>query len=143
MSIDIKYTASATATGGGREGRSKTEDGELDVKLAYPKALGGSGDGVNPEMLFATGYAACYLGAVRAAASKDDAVEKLSDDASVTAKVGIGPRSDEGFGLRVELMVSVPGLEEADVKRIADAAHNICPYSHATRGNIEVITTVV
>jgi osmotically inducible protein OsmC len=142
MSIDIKYTTSATATGGGRDGRSKTEDGEIDVKLAYPKALGGAGDGVNPEMLFATGYAACYLGAVRAAASQDDSVGKLPEDATVTAKVGIGPRSDQGFGLKVDLVVSVPGLDEADVKRIADAAHNICPYSHATKGNIEVTTTV-
>lgn len=142
MSIDVKYTASATATGG-RDGHSKTEGGEVDVKLATPKALGGSGDGVNPEMLFATGYAACYLGAMKFATTQDDTLAKVPDDAEVTAKVGIGPRSDKGFGLSVELEVSLPGVDKAEAEKVAEAGHGICPYSHATKGNIEVKTTVV
>ena len=141
MGIDIKYTASATATGG-REGHSRTEGGEIDVKLAPPKELGGSGDGVNPEMLFATGYAACYLGAMKYATTQDKALAKVPGDATVTAKVGIGARSDKGFGLKVELVVSMPGVDKAEVEKIAEAGHGICPYSHATKGNIEVVTTV-
>ena len=142
MSIDIKYTASATATGG-RDGHSRTEGGEVDVKLATPKALGGAGDGVNPEMLFAAGYAACYIGAMKFATTQDKSLAKVPDDAEVTAKVGIGPRSDKGFGLRVDLTVHFPGVDTAEVQKVADAGHDICPYSHATKGNIEVTTTVV
>lgn len=141
MGIDIKYTASATASGG-RDGHSRTENGEIDVKLAPPKALGGSGDGVNPEQLFATGYAACYLGAMKAATSQDKTLGKVPAEATVTAKVGIGPRSDTGFGLKVDLVVNFPGMDRSEAQKIADAGHTICPYSHATKGNIEVSTTV-
>ena len=142
MSVKVIYRASATATGG-RDGRSATEDGTIDVKLAVPKEMGGPGGGANPEQLFATGYAACYLGAMKFAASQDKTLAKVPDDATVKATVGIGPRSDKGFGLAVELEVHFPGIDRAEVERVAEAGHAICPYSHATRGNIEVTTTVV
>lgn len=142
MSVKVIYRASATATGG-RDGRSATEDGTIDVKLAVPKEMGGPGGGANPEQLFATGYAACYLGAMKFAASQDKTLAKVPDDATVKATVGIGPRSDKGFGLAVELEVHFPGIDRAEVERVAEAGHAICPYSHATRGNIEVTTSVV
>lgn len=142
MTVDIKYKASASATGG-RDGHSRTEDGSIDVTLATPKELGGNGKGNNPEQLFATGYAACYLGAMKFAASQDKALPKVPDDATVKATVGIGPRSDTGFGLEVWLEVTMPGIDKATAQKIADAGHTICPYSHATRGNISVTTTVI
>lgn len=136
--MKILYRTTATATGGGREGHSRTEDGKVDVRLDVPKEMGGGGgEGTNPEQLFATGYSACFLGAVRFAAGKQKV--KLPDEANVTADVGIGPRDDgEGFGLDVELTVSLPGLDEATAKKVVDQAHIVCPYSHATRGNIDV-----
>jgi lipoyl-dependent peroxiredoxin len=137
MSVNVLYRTQATATGG-RDGRSATKDGAVDVKLVTPKELGGAGgDGVNPEQLFATGYAACFLGALKFVASK----EKVSvpTDANVTADVGIGPRADEGgFGLDVALTVSLPGVEDAVADDLIAKAHVVCPYSHATRGNISV-----
>ena len=142
MSINVLYTTSATATGG-RDGHSRTEDGSIDVKLASPKELGGSGDGNNPEQLFATGYAACYLGAMKFATSQDKTLAKVPNDATVKASVGIGPRSDAGFGLVVTLEVTLPGVDHAEAERVAAAGHNICPYSHATKGNISVTTTVL
>ncbi|MEO1330697.1 MAG: organic hydroperoxide resistance protein [Pseudomonadota bacterium] len=141
MSIDVKYTISATATGG-REGHVKTEDGAIDLKLAPPQALGGSGDGHNPEQMFAAGYAACYLGAMKFATTQDASLAKVPDDATVKASVGIGPRSDMGFGLTVALEVHFPGVDAAEVQKVADAGHKICPYSHATNGNIAVTTKV-
>lgn len=136
--MDILYTAHATATGGGRnEGHSKTDDGKVDVKLSTPREMGGSGEGTNPEQLFATGYAACFLGALRFVAGKDH--NKLPDDTSVTAGVGFGKRDDgEGFGLKVTLTAHVPGLDTGAVRDLMDRAHIVCPYSHATMGNIEV-----
>jgi lipoyl-dependent peroxiredoxin len=137
--MEILYTAHATAGGGGREkGHSKTDDGKLDVELSTPKEMGGSGgEGTNPEQLFATGYAACYLGAMRAAAGKQH--KKLPAEATVSAEVGIGKRDDgEGFGLKVRLVAHVPDMDREEIKAIMDAAHIICPYSHATRGNVEV-----
>jgi Ohr subfamily peroxiredoxin len=142
MTISPVYTATATATGG-RDGRAKTDDGQLDVGLAVPEAMGGSGNGNNPEQLFAAGYAACYLGAMKYATTQDDSLAKIPDDAAVEASVGIGPRSDTGFGLTVALKVSMPGLETQEVQKIADAGHTICPYSHATQGNIDVTTEVI
>ncbi|MFW2544195.1 organic hydroperoxide resistance protein [Primorskyibacter sp. 2E107] len=142
MSIDVKYTIAATATGG-REGHVKTEDGAIDLALTPPKAMGGSGTGHNPEQLFASGYAACYLGAMKFATTQDDSLAKVPDDATVKATVGIGPRSDKGFGLTVELEVHFPGVDTAEAQKTADAGHEICPYSHATNGNISVTTTVV
>ncbi|WP_196260366.1 organic hydroperoxide resistance protein [Pelagibacterium limicola] len=136
--MEILYTAHATATGGGRnEGHSATDDGKVDVKLSTPKEMGGSGEGANPEQLFATGYSACFLGALRFVAGKDH--KKLPDDTTLTADVGFGKRDDgEGFGLKVTLTAHVPGFDVATVKDLMDRAHIVCPYSHATKGNIEV-----
>lgn len=143
MTIEAKYSVSASATGGGRNGTVRTGDGALDLTLASPKALGGSGEGHNPEQLFAAGYAGCYLGAIRFAATQDKTLAAVPEAATVTATVGIGPRADQGFGLVVSLEVSLPGVERAEAERLAEAGHGICPYSHATRGNIEVATLVV
>jgi len=142
MTVDVKYTATAVADGG-RDGHSKTLDGAVDVRMATPQALGGDGNGTNPEQLFAAGYAACYLGAMKFATTQDATLAKVPEDATVQAEVGIGPRSDMGFGLRVALRVRFPGVAADDVQRVADAGHKICPYSHATQGNIEVTTAVV
>ncbi len=141
MSISPVYSISATATGG-REGRAVTSDGALDLPLTPPKEMGGSGKGKNPEQLFAAGYAACYLGAMKYATTQDTALKSVPDNAEVTAKVGIGPREDTGFGLVVDLTVKMPGLSRDEAQAIADAGHVICPYSHATKGNISVTTTV-
>lgn len=141
MSIDVKYRAEATATGGRRNGLAKLATGMLTVSMEAPVELGGSGKGHNPEELFALGYAACFLGAMRFAAGS----EKLGivpDDATVTASAGIGPRSEGGFGLAVTLTVRMPGVERAVAEKIAERGHFICPYSHATRGNITVETVI-
>jgi osmotically inducible protein OsmC len=140
MPTDVKYRTSATATGG-RDGRSKTEDGSLDVRLATPKELGGGGEGNNPEQLFAAGYAACFLGAMKAVASKGGTA-KVPNDTTVKATVGIGPRSEGGFGLDIDLAVSLPGLARADAEALVEKAHQVCPYSNATRGNVDVRLTV-
>ncbi len=136
MSVDVKYRTSATATGG-RDGHAATTDGTFEVTLATPKELGGAGGaGNNPEQLFAAGYAACFLGAMKAVAPAQKL--RVPNDASVTATVGIGPRSEGGFGITADLVVSLPGLERADAQRLVDAAHQVCPYSNATRGNVNV-----
>jgi lipoyl-dependent peroxiredoxin len=140
MPVDVKYRTSATATGG-RDGRSRTADGTLDVKLATPKELGGGGgEGNNPEQLFAAGYAACFLGALKFVAGQDKV--QLPDDAKVTATVGIGPRSDGGFGITAALEVALPGLDRAKAEALVEKAHFVCPYSNATRNNVEVPTAV-
>ena len=142
MSVDVKYTTQATATGG-RDGRAATKDGALDVKLSTPKELGGGGGaGNNPEQLFAAGYAACFLGAMKFVASQGGTA-KVPDDTKVTATVGMGPRSEGGFGIDVELAVSLPGLERADAEALVEKAHQVCPYSNATRNNVDVRLTVV
>ncbi|MDP0500551.1 MAG: organic hydroperoxide resistance protein [Verrucomicrobiota bacterium JB022] len=135
------YTANATSTGG-REGHSRTDDGKIDVKLSTPKELGGAGGaGTNPEQLFAAGYSACFLGALKFVAGK--AKVKIPDDASVSAKVGIGERDDkQGFGITADLTVSIPGVDRSTVEDLVQKAHVVCPYSHATKGNIQVSTTV-
>jgi osmotically inducible protein OsmC len=141
MPVDVKYTTSATATGG-RDGRSKTKDGALDVKLARPKELGGTGGpGNNPEQLFAAGYAACFLGAMKHVAAQGG--PKVPDDTTVTATVGIGPRSEGGFGLDIGLDVAMPGVERAAAEALVEKAHQVCPYSNATRGNVPVRLRVV
>lgn len=141
MSVDVKYRTKATATGG-RDGRSKTEDGTLDVKLATPKELGGAGgEGNNPEQLFAAGYSACFLGAMKAVAGSQKL--RVPPETTVTATVGIGPRSEGGFGITADLEISLPGLERADAERLVNAAHQVCPYSNATRNNVDVGLTVV
>lgn len=141
MAIDPVYTAKATATGG-RDGAAKTADGSLDVKLGVPKEMGGDGKGNNPEQLFAAGYAACYIGAMKFAQSQDKSLPAVPADTSVEAHVGIGPRSEGGFGLKVDLVVTMPGLDKADAEKITEAGHKICPYSNAVRGNVDVTTTV-
>ena len=138
MAVDVKYTAEALATGGGREGQARTKDGALDLTLAPPKELGGSGDGVNPEQLFATGWAACFLGAMKKVAGDDYNTE----DASIGVKASIGADDDGGFGLAAEIEVVLPNEEQARAEELAEKAHAFCPYSKATRGNIEVKVTV-
>jgi Ohr subfamily peroxiredoxin len=140
--MKIAYKTTATATGG-RDGRSKTADGTLDLKLSTPKELGGAGgDGTNPEQLFAAGYSACFLGALKFAAGKQKV--RIPDDATVTATVGIGPRDDgQGFGIEVDMDVSLPGIERTKAEDLVAKAHVVCPYSHATKGNIDVRLKVV
>ena len=138
MSIDkILYAATATATGG-REGQALSSDGALAVKLSTPRELGGAGgDGTNPEQLFATGYAACYLGALRLVSGK--AGTPVSPDTKVTAGVGFGKNTrGEGFNLDVDLTVTDHGLDQAVIDDLIEKAHQVCPYSNATRGNVDV-----
>lgn len=139
--MQIAYTAHATATGG-REGRAVTSDSHLDVKLSTPKELGGpGGDGTNPEQLFAAGYSACFLSAMKFVAMHMKTA--LPTDAAVTAEVGIGPNGKGGFGLAVELRVALPGMEIESAQALVAKAHEVCPYSNATRGNIEVNAALV
>ena len=137
--MDVLYTAHATASGGGREdGRSATDDGKIDVKLSTPKEMGGKGgDGTNPEQLVATGYAACFLGALRLVSGK--AGTPVGPDTKVTASVGFGKNTrGEGFNLDIELAVSDTGLDQAVAQKLVETAHTVCPYSNATRGNVDV-----
>lgn len=130
----VLYTAKAHTTGG-RDGRSVSDDGLLDVKLSPPKALGGAGGATNPEQLFAAGYSACYLSALKHVAGMKKVA--VPADAAVGASVDIGPIA-QGFGLAVQLVVHLPGLDRAVAQDLMDSAHQVCPYSNATRGNIEV-----
>ena len=141
MSVKVLYKTTAKATGG-RDGTAATLDGAFNVKLSTPKELGGGGGaGNNPEQLFAAGYAACFIGAMKAVAAQGG--PKVPAEASVTSTVGIGPRSEGGFGLDIDLAVSLPGLEKADAEALVAKAHQVCPYSNATRGNVDVRLTVV
>ncbi|MFI9635957.1 organic hydroperoxide resistance protein [Nocardia sp. NPDC051929] len=133
--MPILYTAEALASGDGRNGRARTTDGKLDLNLSAPKELGGDGEGTNPEQLFAAGYAACFHSALRLVGKQ---VKANIDDSAVGAKVGIGPNDAGGFGLAVTLEVSLPHLSREDAQALADKAHQVCPYSDATRGNIDV-----
>ncbi|MDO9472969.1 MAG: organic hydroperoxide resistance protein [Caulobacter sp.] len=139
--MTILYTATATASGG-RDGAARTDDGVLDVALSTPKGLGGPGKAgaTNPEQLFAAGYAACFDSALRFVARSQGVTVA---DSAVTAEVGIGPNATGGFGLAVALTVSLPGLERDAAQKLVETAHQVCPYSNATRGNIEVSLTVV
>jgi lipoyl-dependent peroxiredoxin len=140
MTVNVLYKTRARANGG-RDGHAATLDGALDVKLATPKELGGGGGaGNNPEQLFAAGYAACFLGAMKFVASQGG--PKVPADATVTSTVGIGPRAEGGFGLDVALQVSLPGVPRAEAEALVAKAHQVCPYSNATRNNIEVKLTV-
>ena len=133
------YTAEALATGGGRNGHVTAPSGRLDMDMAVPKEMGGSGNGSNPEELFAAGYAACFHSALQAAAR----TRKVDlGDSSVGARVHVLSTENGGFGLAVDLEVVIPELEPALAQEIADAAHTMCPYSNATRGNIDVTITV-
>ena len=133
------YTAEALATGEGRDGHGRTSDGKGDVDLATPTEMGGSGNGTNPEQLFAVGYAACYHSALRLVAGQAKA---NVDDSTVGSRVSIGKDNEGGFQLAVELEVTLPHLDKAEAQALADAAHQVCPYSNATRGNIPVTVTV-
>ena len=133
------YTAAALATGAGRDGHGRSADGRLDLDLAVPEAMGGSGEGTNPEQLFAVGYAACFHSALQLVAREEKADVT---DSAVGARVHIGPRDDGGFQLAVELEVTLPNVEGDAAQELADRAHEVCPYSNATRGNIDVTVTV-
>lgn len=135
----VVYTAEATSTGG-RDGRAVSSDNKLEVKLGVPKEMGGSGEGTNPEQLFAAGYSACFIGAMRLVAGKQKVT--LPPDTKITARVGIGP-IPQGFGINTELLISIPGMDKATAQAIVDKAHEVCPYSNATRGNIEVKFAIV
>lgn len=136
MSVNVIYKTSATSTGG-RDGHTRSADGDIDLNLVVPKEMGGpGGSGANPEKLFACGYSACFLGAMKAVSGKVGV--KVPADASVTAEIGFGPRSEGGYGITADLTISLPGVDKADAERLAHAAHEVCPYSNATRNNVDV-----
>lgn len=137
--MQVLYTAHAVSTGGGRdEGRSATDDGKVDVLLSLPAEMGGKGGaGTNPEQLFATGYAACYMGALRLVSGK--AGTPVGPDTKIHTAVGIGPNTrGEGFNLDIAIKVTDHGLEQAVIDDLIQKAHQVCPYSNATRGNVDV-----
>ncbi|OUE32218.1 Organic hydroperoxide resistance protein OhrB [Clavibacter michiganensis] len=134
------YTAIAHASGGGRDGHVRSEDDRIDFDTRPPKEMGGSGEGTNPEQLFAAGYSACFLGATHLV-GKNAGVD--TKDAEVSASVSIGDNGQGGFGLAVELDVYLPNVAPERRQEIADAAHQVCPYSNATRGNIDVTISIV
>ncbi|OBJ80740.1 organic hydroperoxide resistance protein [Mycobacterium paragordonae] len=136
MSIEVVYTTAATATGGGRDGHVKSDDGRVDLDTRPPKAMGGNGEGTNPEQLFAAGYAACFLGALRLVAGKSKV--KLDDATDVTVEIGFGKDSDGGFGLTGKIVGYLPGLEQGAADDLVHQAHQVCPYSKATKGNVDV-----
>jgi Ohr subfamily peroxiredoxin len=138
--MDVLYTATAHATGDGRNGHALSDDGILDLDLRIPKEMGGPGGATNPEQLFAAGYAACFHSALKVVAGR----EKLDvSGTEVSASVGIGTLPNGGFGLQVTLDVHAPALDQATAEALVAKAHEVCPYSNATRGNIEVTLTVV
>jgi Ohr subfamily peroxiredoxin len=134
------YTAVATAIGDGRSGSARSDDGLLDVEFALPQELGGTGGATNPEQLFAAGYAACFNSALRHVAAQ----RRLRiGETSITARVGIGPNEAGGFGLTVALAAALPNVEDDVAQELLDAAHAVCPYSNATRGNVDVTLELV
>ena len=135
------YTAHATATGG-RVGTAKSDDGQITLKLDRPVEMGGKGNGTNPEQLFAVGYAACFIGALRVVAGKRHI--RIAEDLAIDSAVSFGPLKgdDEGFGIAVAMTVHLPGIERATAEELVHRAHQVCPYSNATRGNIDVLLTV-
>ncbi|RUO38146.1 organic hydroperoxide resistance protein [Aliidiomarina shirensis] len=137
---EVVYTANVS-TKGGRTGESASDDGRLKVSLSTPKAMGGDdGQGTNPEQLFAAGYSACFMGAMKAVSGKLDV--KVPNDAKIDAAVSFGP-IEQGFGIAVKMDISLPGLDRADAEKLVEAAHKVCPYSNATRGNVDVSLNVV
>lgn len=140
MSIEkVLYRAQAHVTGG-REGTGVSNDGNLNVKLTTPKELGGAGAaGTNPEQLFAVGYSACFMGAMKFVAGRDKIA--MPANATIDGSVGIGP-IPTGFGIEAELKISLPGMDRAEAEKLVSAAHIVCPYSNATRGNIDVTLTI-
>ena len=140
MTLDkVLYADTATATGG-RTGSATSSDGALSVNLSTPRELGGGGEGANPEQLFAAGYSACFIGAMKAVGPSLKII--VPDDVSITSEVGIGPIA-EGFGVQVGIHISLPGLERDNAETLVAAAHKVCPYSNATRGNISVTLSIV
>ncbi|KAB1934355.1 organic hydroperoxide resistance protein [Micromonospora sp. ALFpr18c] len=137
--MQVLYTASATATGDGRDGHVETSDGTVTLDLAVPKEMGGTGGAANPEQLFAAGYAACFHSALRLVGrrAKADVTGSV-----VAAEVGIGPNGSGGFGLTVQLVVDLPAVPREAAEQIVEQAHQVCPYSNATRGNVDVALTV-
>lgn len=143
MAIEkVLYTAHATSTGG-RDGQTRSDDGKLVASLQPPKEMGGNGNGTNPEQLFACGYSACFLGAMKFVAGQQKIA--LSPQTSIDADVSIGPLAGgkPGFGIAVAMRISIPGMERAAAQALVDQAHAVCPYSNATRGNIDVTLSVV
>jgi len=138
--MDAIYTATATATGDGRNGHTATEDGLLDVDVRIPKEMGGPGGATNPEQLFAAGYAACFHSALKLVGGADKADVS---DTQVSASVSIGTLDTGGFGLAVELVVDVPHVDHDAAVVLVDKAHEVCPYSNATRGNVDVTLSVL
>ncbi|UUX48702.1 organic hydroperoxide resistance protein [Nisaea acidiphila] len=143
MSVDVLYRTIAFANGG-RDGKAKTHDGAFEVTLSTPRELGGAGGtGNNPEQLFAAGYAACFLGAMKFVSAQKQTGLKIGEDTTVCAEVGIGPRAEGGFGLEVSLAISMPGADKEALEDLVGEAHLVCPYSNATRNNIDVTLFVV
>ncbi|WP_369054219.1 organic hydroperoxide resistance protein [Kineococcus terrestris] len=134
------YTAVATATGEGRDGRARSSDGLLEVDLAVPPEMGGPGGATNPEQLFAAGWAACFHSALKGVARRRGVT---FTDSAVTAEVGIGPDGDGGYGLQAALHVELGGIGQAEAEQLVEAAHQVCPYSNATRGNVPVVLETV
>ncbi|GIH17872.1 organic hydroperoxide resistance protein [Rugosimonospora africana] len=137
--MKVLYTAEANSIGDGRSGKVATTDGLFEADLAVPVEMGGPGGGNNPEQLFAAGYAACFHSALRLVGRREGADVEGSE---VTARVGLGPNGSGGFALTVQLLVHLPGVEHDQAQRLAEQAHQVCPYSNATRGNIDVTLTV-
>ena len=141
ISVDAKYKTTATASGGGRDGKAVLADGTMSLDLDIPKELGGlGGAGANPEKLFALGYSAWFLSAMRTASSRTKI--KVPKDPTVTATIGVGPQSEGGFGITAELDVYLPDLPEADAMKLVEATHEICPYSNAIKASVDVRTTI-
>lgn len=138
MSIEAIYTAESTASGGGRDGHVRSSDGKLDLDTRPPKEMGGSGEGVNPELLFSAGYAACFLGALRLVAKNENV--QLDDATAVTVQIGIG-KHETSFGLSADIIGYLPGIEQGQAEDLMNKANQVCPYSKATRGNIDVKTS--
>jgi Ohr subfamily peroxiredoxin len=138
--MEISYTAIAHATGGGRDGHVRSEDDRIDLETRPPQELGGNGEGTNPEQLFAAAYAACFLGAMHVVGKR---LGLTTTDAEVSASVGIGSNGAGGFGIAVELDVYTPNVPSDRRQELTDAAHLVCPYSNATRGNVQVTLTSV
>jgi osmotically inducible protein OsmC len=147
--VKVLYTAQATATGEGRDGKVRSSDGLVDTALAVPVEMGGAGGATNPEQLFAAGYAACFHSALKFVGGGADLrlvgrrAKVDVEGSEVTAKVGIGPTGTGGFGLTVELAVALPSVDRETAAQLVAKAHEVCPYSNATRGNIDVTLTVV
>jgi lipoyl-dependent peroxiredoxin len=135
MSVNVVYTTSAIAVGG-RDGNTGTTDGGFEVKLARPKELGGKGDGNNPEQLFASGYAACFLSSMQLLASQGEAT--VPPNAEVMATIGFGPRSEGGLGIEIALDITLPGVARREAEALIKKAHEICAYSNATRNNVAI-----